>query len=99
MKIANNCYCRSSMELVGRLKLNSVRASPFATGLFNPRIRRTATASASGLSAICRYAVLGMILLNCIVILILILGSELYHDRPTVILDTFTKMYHDTDTF
>jgi len=29
------------------------------------------------------YPVLGMILLNCIVILILILGSELYHDTDT----------------
>jgi len=37
---------------------------------------------------------LGMILLNCIVILILILGSKLI-----LKLDTFIKMHHDTDTF
>ena len=43
-------------------------------------------------------SVLGMILLNCIVILILIL--ILVHNCITIlILDTFTKMYHDTDTF
>ena len=52
----------------------------------------------SGCSPFCWYAnlkcaVLGMILLNCIVILILILGSKLYHDTDTWYIDQNVSWY------